>query len=158
MAWLSKRRRFKKMRRKSMFSENIVRLRKINQMTQEDIAEAVGVSRQAVAKWESGETIPDLEKCKLLAELFGVSLDDLANYEPEDNMGLDVPPKGKHIFGMVTVGDKGQIVIPAKARKLFNISPGDQLIVLGDESQGMAIMKAKDFLNLANMIRKNTVL
>ena len=34
-----------------MFSENIVRLRKINQMTQEDIAEAVGVSRQAVAKW-----------------------------------------------------------------------------------------------------------
>ena len=146
------------MRRKRMFSENIVRLRTINQMTQEDIAEAVGVSRQAVAKWESGETIPDLEKCKLLAELFGVSLDDLANYEPEDNMGLDVPPKGKHLFGMVTVGDKGQIVIPAKARKLFDISPGDQLIVLGDESQGMAIMKAKDFLNLANMIRKNTVL
>ena len=139
-----------------MFNENIVRLRKINQMTQEDIAEAVGVSRQAVAKWESGETIPDLEKCKLLAELFGVSLDDLANYEPEENMGLDVPPKGKHLFGLVTVGDKGQIVIPAKARKLFDISPGDQLVVLGDESQGMAIMKAKDFLNLANIVRKIT--
>ena len=139
-----------------MFNENIVRLRKINQMTQEDIAEAVGVSRQAVAKWESGETIPDLEKCKLMAELFGVSLDDLANYEPEDNMGLDVPPKGKHLFGMVTVGDKGQIVIPAKARKLFDISPGDQLVVLGDESQGMAIMKAKDFLNLVNIVRKIT--
>lgn len=139
-----------------MFSDNLVRLRKINQMTQEDIAEAVGVSRQAVAKWENGETIPDLEKCKLLAEVFGVSLDDLANYEPEDNMGLDVPPKGKHIFGMVTVGDKGQIVIPAKARKLFDISPGDQLVVLGDESQGMAIMKANDFLNLANIVRKIT--
>ena len=136
-----------------MFNENIVRLRKLNQMTQEDIAEEVGVSRQAVAKWESGETIPDLEKCKLLAELFGVSLDDLANYEPEDNLGLDVPPKGKHLFGMVTVGDKGQIVIPARARKLFDISPGDQLVVLGDESQGMAIIKAKDFLNMANMIR-----
>ncbi len=136
-----------------MFNENLVRLRKINQMTQEDIAEAVGVSRQAVAKWESGETIPDLEKCKLLAELFGVSLDDLANYEPEDNLGLDVPPKGKHLFGMVTVGDKGQIVIPARARKLFDISPGDQLVVLGDESQGLAIIKAKDFLNMANMIR-----
>ena len=136
-----------------MFNENLVRLRKINQMTQEDIAEALGVSRQAVAKWESGETIPDLEKCKLLAELFGVSLDDLANYEPEDNLGLDVPPKGKHLFGMVTVGDKGQIVIPARARKLFDISPGDQLVVLGDESQGLAIIKAKDFLNMANMIR-----
>lgn len=137
-----------------MFNENLVRLRKINQMTQEDIAEEVGVSRQAVAKWENGETIPDLDKCKLLAELFGVSLDDLANYEPEDNLGLDVPPKGKHLFGMVTVGDKGQIVIPAKARKLFDISPGDQLVVLGDESQGMAIIKAKDFLNMANIIRK----
>ena len=137
-----------------MFYENLVRLRKINQMTQEDVAEAVGVSRQAVAKWESGESIPDLEKCKLLAELFGVSLDDLANYEPEDNLGLDVPPKGKHLFGMVTVGDKGQIVIPAKARKLFDITPGDQLVVLGDESQGMAIIKAKDFLNMANIIRK----
>lgn len=137
-----------------MFNENLVRLRKINQMTQEDIAEKVGVSRQAVAKWESGETIPDLDKCKLLAELFGVSLDDLANYEPEDNLGLDVPPKGKHLFGMVTVGDKGQIVIPAKARKLFDISPGDQLVVLGDESRGMAILKAKDFLNMANVIRK----
>lgn len=102
---------------------------------------------------QEGETIPDLEKCKLLAELFGVSLDDLANYEPEDNMGLDVPPKGKHLFGMVTVGDKGQIVIPARARKLFDISPGDQLVVLGDESQGLAIIKAKDFLNMANMIR-----
>ena len=141
-------------RRKSMFSENIIRLRKINQLTQEDVAEAVGVSRQAVAKWESGETIPDLDKCRLLAELFGVTLDDLANYEPEENQGLDVPPKGKHLFGMVTVGEKGQIVIPARARKLFNISPGDQLVVLGDDSQGMAIIKAKDFLNMANMIRK----
>ena len=137
-----------------MFNENLVRLRKINQMTQEDIAEAVGVSRQAVAKWESGETIPDLEKCKLLAELFGVSLDDLANYESEENMGIGVPPKGKHIFGMVTVGDKGQIVIPAKARKLFKISSGDRLVVLGDESQGIAIMKADNFLQMANMISK----
>ncbi len=137
-----------------MFNENLIRLRKINQMTQEDVAEAVGVSRQAVAKWESGDSIPDLEKCRLLAELFGVSLDDLANYEPEDNLGLDVPPKGKHLFGMVTVGDKGQIVIPAKARKLFDITPGEQLVVLGDESQGMAIIKAKDFLNMANIIRK----
>ena len=137
-----------------MFKDNLVQMRKLLQMTQEDIAEAVGVSRQAVAKWESGETIPDLDKCRLLAELFGVTLDDLANYEPEENLGLDVPPKGKHLFGMVTVGEKGQIVIPARARKLFNISPGDQLVVLGDDSQGMAIIKAKDFLNMANMIRK----
>ena len=120
-----------------MFRDNLVHLRKLNRMTQEDVAEKVGVTRQAIAKWESGETVPDLDKCRLLADVFGVSLDDLANYKAEENLGLDLPPKGKHLFGIVTVGDKGQIVIPAKARKLFDISAGDQLVVLGDEGQGL---------------------
>ena len=137
-----------------MFKDNLIHMRKMRKMTQEDLAEQVGVTRQAIAKWESGETIPDLEKCRLLAETFGVSLDDLANFEPEQNLGLDLPPKGKHLFGMVTVGDKGQIVIPAKARKLFNISPGDELVVLGDETQGMAIIKAQYFLAMADAIRR----
>ncbi len=137
-----------------MFSDNLIHMRKFKQMTQEDIAEKVGVTRQAVAKWESGETIPDLDKCKTIAEIFGVSLDDLANYEPEDNLGLGVPPKGKHLFGMVTVGDKGQIVIPAKARKLFDINAGDQLVVLGEENHGIAIMKSDYFLTLADAITK----
>ena len=137
-----------------MFKDNLVQLRKLQQMTQEDIADKLGVTRQSVAKWEAGESIPDLDKCKQLAEIFGVSLDDLANYEAEENMGIGVPPKGKHIFGMVTVGDKGQIVIPAKARKLFKISSGDRLVVLGDESQGIAIIKADSFLQMANMISK----
>ena len=68
---------------------------------------------------------------------------------------IEVFPKGKHFFGMVTVGDKGQIVIPAKARKLFKITPGDQVMVLGDESTGIAIMKSENFLVMADMIRKN---
>lgn len=137
-----------------MFNENLVQMRKLLGMTQEDLAEKVGVTRQAVAKWESGESMPDLEKSKLLAEVLGVSLDELANHTPEDNMGLGLAPRGKHLFGMVTVGDKGQIVIPAKARKLFNISPGDSLVVLGDENQGMALIKADSFLSIANMINK----
>ena len=153
-----------------MFKDNLVQMRKMKQMTQEDVAEKVGVTRQAVAKWEAGETIPDLEKCRCLAELFGVSLDDLtnfepkdnlglsvppkANFEPKDNMGLSVPPKGKHLFGVVTVGDKGQIVIPAKARKTFGIAAGDQLVVLGDEAQGMAIIKAESFLSIAEAVKK----
>ena len=137
-----------------MFRDNLIQMRKMRKMTQEDVAEKVGVTRQAVAKWESGETVPDLDKCRILAELFGVSLDDLANYEPDQNLGLGLPPKGKHLFGMVTVGDKGQIVIPARARKLFDISAGDQLVVLGDETQGLAVMKADRFLELADLVRK----
>ena len=137
-----------------MFRDNLIHLRKMKKMTQEGIAEKVGVTRQAVAKWEAGETVPDLEKCRLLAELFGVSLDDLANYEPEENMGLSLPPKGKHLFGVVTVGEKGQIVMPAKARKVFDISAGDRLVILGDEEQGLAIIKSERFLELAEVAKE----
>ena len=139
-----------------MFKDNLVQLRKYKRLTQEELAEKVGVSRQAIAKWEAGETMPDLEKSRLLAEIFEVSLDDLANYEKDSNWGLGVPPKGKYIFGVVTVGDKGQIVIPAKARKLFSIKSGDQLVVLGDESQGIALLRSDSFLQMADMIRQST--
>lgn len=138
-----------------MFNENLVRLRKLNDMTQEELAEKVGISRQALAKWESGETLPDLEKSRALAEVFGVTLDDLANYKSEENFGLSVPPKGKHLFGVVTVGDKGQIVIPSSARKLFDIKAGDKLVALGDDTQGIALLKAEGFLSIADMIQKN---
>ena len=56
-----------------MLKDNLVSLRKFHGMTQEDLADKVGVTRQAVAKWESGESVPDLEKSRLLAEAFGVS-------------------------------------------------------------------------------------
>lgn len=136
-----------------MFKDNLVQMRKILQLTQEDIADKLGVTRQSVAKWESGESIPDLDRCKQLADIFGVSLDDLANYEPEDNLGVAVPPKGKHMFGLVTVGDRGQIVIPAKARKIFEIKSGDQLVVLGEEGQGIALVRPENFLSLANLVK-----
>ena len=67
---------------------------------------------------------------------------------------MKIPPKGKHMFGSVKVGDKGQIVIPARARKIFDIQPGDNLIVLGDEGQGIAIIKEKGLMDLLNMARE----
>ena len=139
-----------------MFADNLLNLRKQNSMTQEDLAEKLGVSRQAVAKWESGETVPDLEKSRMLAGIFGVSLDDLVNFSPEEEetLGLNVPPKGKHLFGVVTIGEKGQIVIPAKARKIFNLNPGDSLAVLGDEGSGIALIKTDQFLAMADIIRE----
>ena len=106
------------------------------------------MTRQTLSKYETGESLPDIERCRRLAEVLDVSMDDLVNYEKNDrkNLGLEVPPKGKHIFGMVKVGDKGQIVIPANARKIFDIQPGDNLLILGDEEQGIAILKEKSFL------------
>ena len=139
-----------------MFKDNLIELRKLNGMSQDELADRIGVSRQTVSKYETGESLPDIEKCKHIAEVFSVSMDDLINYERnnKNNLGLNVPPKGKHIFGMVKVGDKGQIVIPAEARKIFDINPGDNLIVLGDESQGIAIVKEKGLMDLLRLATK----
>ena len=135
----------------STFSENLLALRRLSRLTQEQAAERVGVSRQALAKWETGETLPGVERSRLLAELYGVSLDDLVSAPP--SMGLPIPPRGKHLFGVVRVGDKGQIVIPQKARRVFGIQPGDTLVVMGDEAQGLALVREGDLLALAEAIR-----
>ena len=52
--------------------------------------------------------------------------------------------EGKYIFGVVKVGDKGQIVIPKDARKVYDIKPGDSLMMLGDE-RGIALLKTEIF-------------
>lgn len=56
---------------------------------------------------------------------------------------------GKYIFGTVKVGEKGQIVIPKEAREIFDIKPGDTLLLLGDEEQGIAIVKNELFRQFA---------
>jgi len=57
--------------------------------------------------------------------------------------------KGKYFFGSVKVGERGQIVIPKDAREMFDIKPGDKLLVLGDEKKGIAIAKASFLKNFA---------
>mgnify|MGYP000875680135 CR=1 FL=1 len=125
-----------------MLKDNLLTLRKLHHYSQETAAEKIGVSRQSLAKWETGESVPDVDKCVRMAELYQVSLDDLVNYA-QDKSGLGIPPKGKHLFGSVTVGEKGQIVIPKKAREIFHIKPGSTILVLGDEEQGLALISSE---------------
>ncbi len=61
---------------------------------------------------------------------------------------VSLPEQGKHIFGSVKVGQKGQIVIPKAAREIFGIQPGDSLVVLGDEHTGLALMRTEKFLHV----------
>ena len=67
-----------------------------------------------------------------------------------------IPPKGKHIFGTVRVGERGQIVLPKQARDVFKIKPGDMLVVLGGEEPehpGIALMKEDFFLGIAQLFK-----
>lgn len=129
-----------------MISMNLKTLRKINKYTQEEVAEKINVSRQSVAKWENNESAPDINSCVKLAKLYNVTLDNLVNYS-EEKSGVAIPPKGKYFFGSVTVGERGQIVIPKEARELFDINTGDKLLVLGDEEKGIAIVHQRDLIN-----------
>lgn len=130
----------------SMLAENLALLRNIRGMTQEEVAEVIGISRQSYSKWEQGETIPDIEKCARLAEFYGVSIDSLVHQDEEIGKTRVAPaPMGKHLWGTVAMGAKGQIVIPKAARDTFRLSEGDRLVVLGDEEQGIALIKAEVF-------------
>lgn len=135
-----------------MIKDNLIMLRKLNEYSQEEIAEKIGISRQAYGKWEKGETIPDIGKCVKLADVYGVTIDSLIRAEKmEDNTVLPPAPKGKHIFGAVTVSERGQIVIPKQARDLFEIKNGDRLILLGDETEGLALVKERVFTERMNL-------
>ena len=60
--------------------------------------------------------------------------------------------KARHIFGTAKVGDRGQIVIPKDAREFYGIHPGDTLLILGDEENGMIITKPEVLSSLAEKI------
>ncbi|MBQ2943750.1 MAG: helix-turn-helix domain-containing protein [Ruminococcus sp.] len=126
-----------------MISRNLKYLRRSKGFSQEELSERVGVSRQTVAKWESGESLPDISKCAELAMLYGVSLDAIVSCPLEEQTESDLgTSEGNYIFGIVKVGERGQVVIPKHARSVYDITPGDKLLVVGDK-RGMAFAKIK---------------
>lgn len=128
-----------------MLKENLIMLRNIHGFSQEEIASRINISRQAYAKWESGATIPDIEKCSLLAQVYGVTVDSLIKDQTLEGIGSIPPaPAGKSIWGTVTVNDRGQIVIPKGARDKFGLVGGKRLIVCADEI-GIALIPIEAF-------------
>lgn len=92
-----------------MLSERIYALRRKHGMSQEQLAEKAGVSRQAVSKWETGQSMPELEKLMTLARCFGITIDELLAEQPETAAGegkgegeekVPDPPGGKRKWGL----------------------------------------------------------
>lgn len=128
-----------------MLKDNLSMLRNIHGFSQEELAEKINISRQAYARWERGDTIPDVEKCSRLAEIYGVSIDSLIKTEKAEGIGAIPPaPKGKNIWGSVAINERGQIVIPKAARDQFALTGGQRLIVLSDED-GIALIPSEKF-------------
>ena len=69
-------------------------------------------------------------------------------------VGKHILGKGnaRRVFGTAKVGDRGQIVIPKEARELFNIAPGDTLLILGEEDTGLIISRPEVLSDIANQI------
>ncbi len=125
----------------NMISMNLRYLRAKYGFSQEEMAEKLEVSRQTVAKWENGESLPDIQKCAEMAVLFEVSLDAFVFSSIDESVEVkEEPGEGRYVFGLVKVGERGQVVIPKHARKVYDIKPGDRLLVLGD-NRGMAFAK-----------------
>lgn len=121
-------------------------LRNIHGFSQEEIAEKIGISRQAYAKWENGATVPDIEKCMRLAEVYGVTIDSLVKTTTLDGKSvLPPPPTGKNINGSVTINERGQLVIPKEVREKFGLTDGQRLIVLTDDKEGIALIPSEMF-------------
>ena len=127
-----------------MLKDNLISLRKLNGYTQGQIAEKIGITRQAYAKWENGSTVPDVDRASQLAKLYGISIDSLM--DGSDNSASIIPPAppGKNIWGTATMGERGQIVIPKAARDRFGLKAGCRFVVLSDEV-GIALLPAEFF-------------
>ena len=133
-----------------MIGSNLRMLRSNSRYTLEDVAEIIGVSRQTIAKWESGETYPDIENCVKLSALFKVSLDAMVK-EPVQLLAEEPNDKGQYMFGIVKIGEDGSLPLPEKAKQLMEILPGDRMLLIGDKDQGIAMMKCdgiNDYLDM----------
>lgn len=86
---------------------NLFNARKKKGLSQEDVAEKLGVSRQTISKWERDETLPDIYQSKKLAVLYGISLDELIEYNVDE----------KEIQDMIDQTDDNILFLPPIKRK-----------------------------------------
>ncbi|GEN87846.1 helix-turn-helix transcriptional regulator [Oceanobacillus sp. FSL W8-0428] len=143
---------------KITLSRNLAFLRRENNYSQEELAEKIGVTRQSIAKWENGESLPDIINCDALATLFDVSLDNLIHYDQKES-GFPIPPKGKHMFNTTPLEKDGYVKLPEKAVNMINMQEGDQFLVLGDEnpeSIGIALVPVEFFTAMTQGILNHT--
>ena len=123
-------------------NEKILHLRKSNNLTQEQLAEQLYVSRTAVSKWESGKGYPNIESLKGLSKVFGVSIDELLSNEElltiaEKENRANLRSLGNLIYGILDIMALAFLFLPfygqpqgshIRAVNLFSYDPGDPIL------------------------------
>lgn len=112
------------------FAENLKMLRKQAGMSQEQLAEKIGVSRQAVTKWETGAGIPDIENIMAISTLFDISIDDLLSNES----GSKKLPETDYLYESVTEYD-----IDESKRYDMKLGGAKRLVLVGDEGEKIRV-------------------
>jgi len=126
-------------------TENLSLLRQKHGYTLEALAEIISVSRQTIAKWEAGDSFPDIVNCTKLATLYKVSLDELVNRPLMAAMSEAFEIEGGRICGVVDISEEGTIRIPDIVMEMFEIKCGDKMLLLADKKQGLALVKCSRF-------------
>ena len=126
-------------------ADNIKSLRRKNDYTLEQLAEIIDVSRQTIAKWETGETLPDIANCVKLSTLFKVTLDEFVTMRTDLPENVDTDMANGRIMGVVDVEKDGRIILPDQILDLFDIQTGEKVLLLADKKQGIAIVKCSHF-------------
>lgn len=130
-----------------MIKDSLILLRKTKGYSQETVASLLNISRQSYGKWERGESVPDINKCYEIANLYNISLDCLV----KGNIVSD----RKTLFCSVSVDEKGKISLPETARNLLSLGQGSILYLYGIEDEGLFLVKDidKKILKLMDKVR-----
>ncbi len=126
-------------------ADNLKLLRYKNGYTLEAIAEIISVSRQSVAKWESGDSVPDIVNCVKLASLYKISLDELVNRPLKNMIDNEFDKKEGRICGVLEISQEQMIPIPDSVMEMFAMHRGDKVLLLADKQQGIALVKCSHF-------------
>lgn len=121
--------------------ENLRKLRQKYGYSLEALAEIISVSRQTAAKWESGDSCPDLVNCIKLSSLYKVSLDELVSKPLLEEFS----ESNNRIGGMLEIQEDSSIILPKVVMDMFDLHPGEKVLLLGDKAQGLAIVKCSQF-------------
>ena len=147
---------------------NIARLRREHNMKQDELAEMLDVTPQAVSKWENGASMPDIALLPKLANIFGVTIDDLfgADRTPEPDVQMVPPEKRKSFDEMILRvrvqdgGDKVNINLPLPLIKIaLEIGVSSSMINIGDVKigGGSVDLSKVDFNHIIKLVEAGVI-